>query len=107
MQRERAALKVMQQMLVDRRDGPAIDEVLRSAAPSTSSSGPDRARPSTRRPQRSSARERSTPSCALLLTTGLDERAVAEQPASNSSVFTDDRLAKTLSCRLSRRTCLP
>jgi hypothetical protein len=101
MQRERTALKVMQQMLVDRRDSLTIDEVLPVGdsfdlvVQGQTGKALDPQAEALFRSANKLYTEKLRP---LLLTHhSLDERAVAERPASELVGFrTDDRLAKTL-----------
>ncbi len=101
MQRERTALKVMQQMLVDRRDTLTIDEVLPVGdsfdlvVQGQSGQALDPLAAALFRSANKLYTEKLLP--LLLGNHGLDERALSDHPESVPVAFhTDDRLAKTL-----------
>ncbi|KRE61577.1 hypothetical protein [Nostocoides sp. Soil756] len=101
MQRERTALKVMQQMLVDRRNTLTIDEVLPVGdsfdlvVQGQTGQALDAQAAALFRSANKLYTEKLRP--LLLANHNLDERAVAERPESVPPAFrTDDRLAKTL-----------
>ena len=100
MQRERTALKVMQQMLVDRRDTLTVEQII-PVGDAFDYIVSGTTRPWTPRPPRCSARRTScTPtSCAAARArcTGWTARTVREHPEALPTAYrTDDRLAKTL-----------
>ena len=101
MQRERTALKVMQQMLVDRRDTLTIDEIIPVGdsfdlvVQGQTGQALDAEAAALFRSANKLYTEKLRP--LLLGIHGLDERALRESPDSAPRAFrTDDRLAKTL-----------